>query len=32
LRPAMATDRAVRGPPPRSSGQERDSECAPNPR
>src|SRR5262249_6838137 len=31
LRPAMATDRAVRGPPPRSSGQERDSECAPNP-
>jgi len=23
--------RAVRGPPPRSSGQERDSECAPNP-
>src|SRR6516164_1530546 len=31
LRPAMATDRAVRGPPPRSSGQERDSQCAPNP-
>src|SRR5262245_49069687 len=31
LRPAMAADRAVRGPPPRSSGQERDSECAPNP-
>src|SRR5262245_7524964 len=27
----LATDRAVRGPPPRSSGQERDSQCAPNP-
>src|SRR5262245_55901777 len=31
LRPAMAADRALRGPPPRSSGQERDSERPPNP-
>src|SRR6516164_2106105 len=32
LRPAMATDRAVRGPPARSPGQERNPQCAPNPR
>src|SRR6516162_4052545 len=31
LRPAMATDRAVRGPPARSPGQERNPQCAPNP-
>src|SRR6516225_1143748 len=32
LRPAMAADRDVRGPPARSPRQERDSERAPNPR
>src|SRR5215467_3910350 len=31
LRPAMAADRAVRGPPARSPGQERNPQCAPNP-
>src|SRR6516225_8237069 len=31
VRPAMAADRALRGPPPRSPGQERDSQRAPNP-
>src|SRR5262245_63463606 len=30
LRPAMATDRAVRGPPAGSPGQERNPQCAPN--
>src|SRR6516164_1160978 len=32
LRPAMAADRAIRGPPARSPGQERHSQCASNPR
>src|SRR5262245_41310001 len=32
LRPAMAADRAVRGPPARSPGEEWDSERAPDPR
>src|SRR5262249_30980176 len=32
LRPPMAADRTVRGPPPRSSRQERHSQCASNPR
>ena len=31
LRPAMAADRAIRGPPARSPGQERNPQCAPNP-
>src|SRR5262245_42391506 len=32
LRPAMAADRAVRGPPARSPGEEWDSQRAPDPR
>src|SRR6516165_10838704 len=32
LRPAMAADRTVRGPPARSPRQERDSQRAPDPR
>src|SRR6516225_3232972 len=32
LRPAMAADRALRGPPARSPRQERDSQRAPDPR
>src|SRR6516162_3096336 len=32
LRPAMAADRAVRGPPARSPGQERDLQRTSNPR
>src|SRR5262245_65648580 len=31
VRPTMAADRAVRGPPALSPGQERDSQWAPNP-
>src|SRR6516225_1619304 len=31
LRPAMAADRTLRGPPARSPGQERDLQRAPNP-
>src|SRR5262245_61614655 len=32
LRPAMAADRTIRGPPAHSPGQERDSQRAPDPR
>ena len=31
LRPAMAADRAIRGPPPRSPGEEWNPQRAPNP-
>src|SRR5262245_2074335 len=31
LRPPMAADRAIRGPPARSPGEERNPQCAPNP-